>query len=286
MSVIHIALVQGEQIQHNPEAALKKGMEYCAKAKSMGADIVLFPEMWNIGYAPPFENAFDFPDESGHDKEILDWFNMAVDENSHFISSFKNCARELELCIAITFLKKGAFKPYNSLSVIDYTGKTVLDYSKVHTCDFSMEKFCEKGNRFDVACLNTAKGSVKVGAMICFDREFPESARTLALKGAEIILIPNCCPIDDNRKSQLKTRAFENMTAVAMANYAGKTLGHSMAFDAMAYDENGVSRNMLLVELAHEEGIAMASVDLDALRGYRRREVWGGKYRRPDAYIC
>ena len=56
---------------------------------------------------------------------------------------------------------------------------------------------------------------------------FPESARTLAIKGAELILVSNSCPIDENRRSQLRSRAFENMTAIAMANYADDN-GHSM----------------------------------------------------------
>ncbi len=51
--------------------------------------------------------------------------------------------------------------------------------------------------------------------MICFDREFPESARILMLKGAELILVPNACPMEINRLSQLRGRAFENMIAVA-----------------------------------------------------------------------
>lgn len=55
--------------------------------------------------------------------------------------------------------------------------------------------------------------------MICYDREFPESARVLMLKGAELILVPNACPIDPARFHQLAARAYENMTGVAMANY-------------------------------------------------------------------
>ena len=52
--------------------------------------------------------------------------------------------------------------------------------------------------------------------MICFDREFPESARILMLKGAEIILVPNACPMEINRISQLRARAFENMLGLVL----------------------------------------------------------------------
>lgn len=71
------------------------------------------------------------------------------------------------------------------------------------------------GEGFYVSQLDTEKGRIKVGAMICYDREFPESARILMLKGAELILVPNACPMEINRHSQLRTIAFENMTAIA-----------------------------------------------------------------------
>ena len=281
MNEIKTALLQLPQ-QKSTGEALSKGIEACKLAKAKGADIILFPEMWSIGYQPPFENAWDFPDEEGHDKEIADWNALAVDEDSDFIKVFKALAAELKTAIVITYLRKGNTKLTNSLSVIDKNGDIILTYSKVHTCSFSMEKHLEAGNGFKTAKLETGKGKINIGTMICFDREFPESARTLALMGAEIILVPNCCPFDDNRKSQLKARAFENMTAVAMANYSD--FGHSMAFDGMAYDENGNYRDMLLTELDSEEGVEVVSIDIDALRDYRSRESWGGKYRRPDVY--
>lgn len=284
MKELKIALIQTKQIQGDIDLALKKGIEYCKKAKEMDADIVLFPEMWSIGYQPPFERAFDFPDESGHEAEIASWRDSAIDEKSDFISEFRKCANELDIAIVITYLKKGAHKPSNSLSIIDRNGNIVLNYSKVHTCDFSFEKHCESGQQFSVTELDTKIGKVTVGTMICFDREFPESARTLAIMDAEIILVPNCCPFDDNRKSQLKARAFENMTAVSMANYAGENLGHSMTFDAMAYTENGEYRDMLVTELDNEEQIAISAIDLDMLRKYREKEPWGNKYRKPSAY--
>ena len=64
---------------------------------------------------------------------------------------------------------------------------------KVHTCDFDMEAALTPGDDFYVCTLDTAKGDVRIGAMICYDREFPESARILMLKGAELILTSNAC---------------------------------------------------------------------------------------------
>jgi predicted amidohydrolase len=135
-----------------------------------------------------------------------------------------------------------------------------------------------------VAALDTAAGPVAVGAMICYDREFPESARVLMLIGAEIVLVPNACDLEVNRLSQLRARAYENMIGVALANYAGPNdFGHSVAFDGMAFDRHG-SREMTLVEAGEAEGIFIAGFDLDALRDYRRRETWGNAFRRPRRY--
>ena len=76
------------------------------------------------------------------------------------------------------------------------------------------------GDGFRVADLDTRAGTVRVGLMICYDREFPESARVLMLGGAELILTPNACGLDADRLGQFRARAYENMVGVAMANYA------------------------------------------------------------------
>ena len=71
-----------------------------------------------------------------------------------------------------------------------------------------MEANLTPGEDFYVTTLDTEAGEVQVGAMICYDREFPESARILMLKGAELILVPNACPMEINRLSQLRGRAY------------------------------------------------------------------------------
>ena len=121
--------------------------------------------------------------------------------------------------------------------------------------------------------------------MICFDREFPESARLLMLGGAEIILVPNACTAEDNRLSQLRTRAMENMLGVAMANYAApQHNGHSVAYDGIAFGPDETSLDMKLVEADEAEGVFLAVFDLARLRDYRQHEVWGNAYRRPRLY--
>ena len=253
---------------------LSKGIEYCKKAKDMGADIALFPEMWNTGYM------------ISEDTNTL--MSDAVDIDSDFVISFSELARELEMAIGITFLEKTDSLPKNSLVLFDSHGKNVLHYSKVHTCDFGDESRLSPGDDFYVCELATKDGKVNIGAMICYDREFPESARILMLKGAEIILVPNACPMEINRLSQLRARAYENMLGIATCNYPfGKPdcNGHSSAFDGIAYREDVEgSCDTCIIEADENEGIYVAEFDMDALRDYRQNEVHGNAYRRPWKY--
>ncbi len=256
------------------EENMEKGLKYCQKAAELGADLALFPEMWSVGYTIP------------EDLSLLK--SMAIASDGEFVTAFKNAAVQLLMAIGITFLEAWEPLPRNTLCVFDRFGNKALTYAKVHTCDFGDERRLTPGNDFYVTDLDTEKGTVKVGAMICYDREFPESARILMLKGAEIILVPNACPMEINRLTQLRARAFENMTGIATVNYPfGKPdcNGHSTAFDGVAYrtDEGG-SRDMLIIEAGEREGIYMASFPMDELREYRRSEVHGNAYRHPEKY--
>lgn len=273
MKNLKVALLQLLPVD-TMEGNLQKGLDYCKKSKEMGADIALFPEMWSVGYNIP--------------ESIDELKASAVSDDSEFVGSFGKLAKELDMAIGITFLEKYEPLPRNTLSLFDRFGSKVLTYAKVHTCDFSNECRLTAGDDFFVADLDTAQGNVKIGAMICYDREFPESARILMLKGAEIILVPNACPMEINRISQLRARAFENMVGIATVNYPigqPDCNGHSTAFDGIAYrpSEPG-SRDTLIIEAGEREGIYMADFPIDEIREYRSREVHGNAYRHPQKY--
>ena len=256
------------------EGQLSKGMDACKKAHDMGADIALFPEMWSDGYALP------------QDRQELD--ELSVDLDGDFVQNFRKLAADLQMAIGITILERHDPKPLNTLILVDRKGEKRLHYAKVHTCDFDKERILSSGEDFYVVDLDIGRDKIKVGAMICFDREFPESARILMLKGAEVILAPNACPMEINRLSVLRTRAYENMLAVATCNYPKgqpDCNGHSTVFDGVAWlrDEPG-SRDMCVLESPEEEGIYLAEIDMDLLREYRENEIMGDKYRHPDKY--
>lgn len=262
----------GNDINANQE----KGEIFCRRAREMNADIALFPEMWSIGMT------FFDPNSEGERER---WQSQAIKQDDTFITHFRNLAKELNMAIALTYLEKWENKPRNSVSLIDRRGEVVLTYTKVHTCEFDIESALTHGDSFPVCDLDTEQGVVKIAFMICYDREFPETARILMLNGAEIILTPNACTLDEHRISQFKTRAFENMVGVAMTNYAApQNNGHSVAFDGMAYQTNEESRETLIIEAGENEDVYMATFDIDSIRAYRERETWGNAYRRPPLY--
>lgn len=273
MKNLTIALLQilpGDTSEDNRQI----GLTACRKAKERGADIALFPEMWSSGYHIP-EN----------EEELR---TKAIDINSEFLREFSCLAAELQMAIGVTFLEAYEPLPRNTFVLFDRLGHMVLTYAKVHTCDFGDESRLTPGEDFSVADLDTAVGTVRVGAMICFDREFPESARILMLKGAEIVLVPNACPMEINRLSQLRGRAYENMMGILTCNYPlgqPDCNGHSSAFDGIAYlPELSGSRDTCIAEAGTEEEILLAEVDMDMLRTYREKEVHGNAYRHPRKY--
>ena len=275
MSTFKVALLQAPPGPPDPHENATRGAALCRQAHALGADVALFPEMWSVGYHSL--------------TELQNWKSLAVSTDGEYVDQFKELAHEMGMGIAVTYLRAGESGPENSVTLIDRHGREILTYSKVHLCRWDQpERSLVAGAGFPVSELDTARGPVKMGAMICFDREFPEGARILMLNGAEIILTPNACRLDVHRLAQFQTRAYENMVGVAMANYAPapgrEENGHSVAFSPVAYDEAGRTLDTLIVESGATETILVADFDLDQIRRYRAREMAGNAMRRPDLY--
>ena len=233
------------------------------EASEKGADILLLPECFITGYDLPMTYA----------KSIAD------DDES--IQKVCAAAREHHIGVILTTFTKGKNKPQNSAFVVDKNGKILMKYSKVHTCDFADEYDVEPGTEFKVCDFH----GVKLGVMICYDREYPESARILMLKGAELILVPNDSGSMKPRLNALSTRAYENMVGIAMANPGGENAGCSCAYSPICWDENGICvDNTVLLADDKTEGIFYADFDMNAVRNYRSHEMMGNTFRKVDAY--
>lgn len=229
----------------------------------MGADILLFPECFITGYGFPIS------------------YETLPDDNSPYLAAFREKAKELHMGAVITSFTKGKEKPCNTAYVISRDGEILLKYNKVHTCDFSDERCLESGDEFFVCTYD----GVKLGVMICYDREYPESARILMLKGAELILVPNDCGSMQPRLRTLSTRAYENMTGIAMANPPGKNAGNSCAYSPIAWDGQGTCiDNTIFTADEMTSKIYIAPFDMNTIRKYRSSEMMGNTFRKPAAY--
>lgn len=275
--LFRIAMIQKSAVPLDAEKNRVLALEYCRQAKELGADLALFPEMWSTAYARP---------KSFEPADIRDWRSHALPENGEYLNSLRQAAKDLQMGIVATCMSEGDPVPQNTAYIIGPDGSILLKYSKVHTCDFDMEGYLQPGDGFYTCNYPLPGGdTVCLGVMICYDREFPESARVLMLKGAEIILVPNASTMNYARLGQLSTRAFENMVGVAMANYPGKLKGNSAAYGPVVFTKEETCEDNTVALANHEsETICMAEFDLNALRDYRGRECWGNAYRKPAAY--
>ena len=259
--IFKVAVLQMRSENRAVEENSKTIIKYMTEAKINNADILLLPECFMTGYDLTINN------------------DAAISESD--LASLCDKAKELGVGLVATALTKGNAKPQNAAFVIGKHGEILMKYAKVHTCDFADERVLEPGTEFRVCDF----GGVKIGVMICYDREYPESARILMLKGAEIILVPNDCVSMRPRLQALSTRAYENMCGVAMANPNGKNAGNSCAYSPVCWDDNGECvDNTLLLADAETEGLFYAEFDMDAIRQYREREMMGNTFRKTSAY--
>lgn len=234
-----------------------------ALAAENKADILLIPECFITGYELPIDN------------------QDALTDDCEYINRICAAAKQYHIGVIATTLTQGAERPQNSAYVINKDGRILMKYSKVHTCDFADERCLESGSEFKVCDFH----GIKLGIMICYDREYPESARVLMMKGAEIILVPNDCGAMKPRIQALSTRAYENMVGIAMANPNGANAGNSCAYSPICWDEDGECvDNTLLLADDMTEGLYYAAFDMDVIRSYRKSEMMGNTFRKVKAY--
>lgn len=257
MNLFSIALLQLHP-QKTVDDSLFKGLNACEKAKEVGADLAVFPELWSIGYTQKYMTN-----------------DYALKINDDYIQFFCKKAAELEMAVAVTYLAKAREQPTNNVMLIDKTGTIILNYAKVNICSFDggSEVTLEPGSTYPVATLSYAQGTIKIGAMICFDREFIEPASALATQGAELIIVPNACflsncpVLGDVRLAQIRSRSFENKVALAVTNYPAPFNDGNSCIASM--------KGELLIQADTQEKIVVSSIDLDALRLWQKNEPWG-----------
>ena len=225
-ALLKVALLQMDPDGNNQKSNMDKAERFCRQAAALGADIALMPEMWNIGYT-----RFDPKKEGAREQ----FWQQAVPCDHKSIQRFATLAKELDMAIAVTYEQAWDPMPRNAVTLFDRFGKEVFTYAKVHTSDFKpLETSMTPGDDFYVGELRTHKGPVKVGAMICFDREIVESARILRLLGADVIAVPLATSAgkDDVWRWATRVRALENEVYLVMVNHAAPRIdGGSLLID-------------------------------------------------------
>jgi len=269
------------------EENLKKAEEMVRKAAGKGAQVILLPELFEREYFCQ-QKRYDFYE-----------YALPVDENPA-VQMGKRLARELDVVLPISFYERDGNVLYNSLAWIDADGELLGVYRKTHIPDdhFYQEKFYFTPGNTGFMVFDTKYG--RLGAGICWDQWFPETARALALKGAEVIFYPTAIgsePILDTDSMPhwrrcMQGHAGANLVPVVAANRIGRedvepceaNAGQKSALvfygSSFIADETGE-----LVQSASrdKEEILVQIFDLDQVR--ENRLSWGiFRDRRPEMY--
>lgn len=248
MKVAIVQLNASSSIKDN----IEKAVEIIEEASASSADIVLFPEC--------FISSYSFPLKTVEEKDL---------------GPILSCCRDHSIGAVITAFMKSDDGITDSALLISKEGAITMRYDKVHICAFSDEKVLQGGKGFPVSDFC----GVKIGIMICYDREYPESGRSLILAGAELILVPSDTYQMKPRNMELMVCALQNACYVASANPPGDDKGCSSMYSPFAWKEN------VKVAEADESfcGIIYGDVDTERLREWREKEDIG-KYRHPETY--
>jgi omega-amidase len=242
-----IACVQMDITFANPEQNFKAVEKYIEEAAQGGADIIVFPEMWNTGYA--LDQLDQLADVDGQKtKELLSTLSSQYSVN--IVGG------------SVATKKDGAF--YNTMYVVNRTGDIVAEYDKAHLFKLMDEHtFIEAGNKKNIFQLD----STNCGGVICYDLRFPEWIRTHVLGGANIMFIPAQWPKTrvDHWQLLLQARAIENQCFVVAVNRVGSDINNEFNGHSMVIAPWGE----LLINGQTTEGIFYADLDLNEVERVR-----------------
>ncbi|WP_338488573.1 carbon-nitrogen hydrolase family protein [Pseudomonas trivialis] len=200
---MRVALYQCPPLPLDVAGNLKRLHQVAQEAA--GADVLVLPEMFLSGYNIGLEAAGA----------------LAEAQDGDSAQAIAEIARNAGLAIVYGYPERAEDgQVYNAVQLIDAQGQRLCNYRKTHLFgDLDRSMFSAGGDDFPLVELN----GWKLGLLICYDLEFPENTRRLALAGAELILVPtaNMVPFDFVADITVRARAFENQCYVAYANYCG-----------------------------------------------------------------
>ncbi len=196
------------------------------------AKVVVTPEGALDGYVINEVNA-----TTGEEKDILvkKFIELAEPLDGRYIKKASKLSDELDIYLVLGFLELDNETTYNTAVLIDPDGDIIGKYSKTHFAQgYTINPSCYvPGEQYPV--FQTPFG--KVGMMICYDRQLPEPARILSLKGAQMLFVPSYGSYTDKdgwNSVLLRTRAYENEVPLIFSH----------PFQSLLIDEDGDIRTM------------------------------------------
>jgi predicted amidohydrolase len=188
----------------NKAANYAKFEKFARQARSQGADLIVAPEGFLEGYVG---NQGRTPD--------LNWdryYEVSEPLDGPWLAKVRTLAIELKANLMLGFAERRGKEVFNSVVMFSAAGVKLIHYSKTHT--MNDEPLNTKGDSFPV--VDTDFG--KMGTLICFDRQVPEAARILALKGARLLLVPAWGSSGEMNDVMMRVRAYENNVWLAFVH--------------------------------------------------------------------
>jgi N-carbamoylputrescine amidase len=262
-------------------ANIDKAKQLVRAAAAKGANVILIQEL--------FETPYFCQDQ------LADHFKLAAPfEGNPLIAEMSDLAKELGVVLPVSFFEKAGYAHFNSLAMVDADGAVMGVYRKSHIPDGPgyQEKYYFTPGDTGFKVWKTRFGIV--GAGICWDQWFPESARSMALLGAEMLFYPTAIgtepppapPIDsrDHWRRVMQGHAGANLMPLVASNRIGTEKG--AAGEMTFYGSSFIAGPMgeLVAEMNRtDEGLITATFDLDEVA--KMRASWGiFRDRRPDLY--
>ena len=260
-------------------ANVNKAEKLVRSSAQDGANIILLPEL--------FEGLYFCKDM---DDKYFSWAKPL--KNNELIKRFSDLAKELKVVILVSYFEKSEENYFNSLVVVDSDGSVLDNYRKTHIPDGPgyEEKFYFKPGDTGFKVYDTTYGKIGVG--ICWDQWFCETARALAVKGAEIIFYPTAIGSEpeiglDSKEHWQRVQmghAATNTVPVVVANRIGVEKGEtcSLTFYGSSFITDYTGEKIAEASRDKEE-IIYAVFDLED--NQKQREYWGLlRDRRSDMY--
>ncbi|RKF36589.1 carbon-nitrogen hydrolase family protein [Paraburkholderia fungorum] len=214
--------------------------------RAAGTDLIVFPETTLSGF-PTRDTIAD----------------MAEPIDGPSLTAVRNAAREAGVAVAVGLAERDGKRFFNTTVLVDERGEIALRYRKTHLWASDVGVF-EPGDRYEVCSF---KG-LTVGLLICYDIEFPETARAVASLGADLLIVTNgnMDPFGPVHRRAIVARAMENQMFAALVNRIGSG-DDDLTFpgESALIDPFGE----VVCDAAHEETVLRATLDPARLEGAR-----------------